>query len=94
MRLITVLTDAPLTTAAPVNESLCGECAACVQACPGHAIAGELWHAGLPREAMVDPDACYRAMRRFAPAIGAEPSIGICGACIAACPWTRRYLAR
>lgn len=92
VRLMTVLTDAPLETAPPVNESGCGECQACVEACPGQAIAGGLWRAGLSREAMVDADACYRTTRRFAPAIGAEPSIGICGACIAACPWTQRYI--
>ncbi len=92
VRLITVLTDAPLETGTPVNASRCGECRACVEACPGQAIAGGLWRAGLPREAMVDADACYRTTRRFAPAIGAEPSIGICGACIAACPWTQRYI--
>jgi len=92
VRLITVLTDAPLDTAAPVNASRCGECAACVEACPGQAVAGGLWRVGLPREAMVDADACYRTTRRFAPAIGADPTIGICGACIAACPWTQRYI--
>lgn len=92
VRLMTVLTDAPLAVAAPVNDSRCGECRACVEACPGQAIAGGLWRAGLPREAMVDADACYRTTRRFAPAIGAEPTVGICGACIAACPWTQRYI--
>ncbi|MBC7258423.1 MAG: epoxyqueuosine reductase [Chloroflexi bacterium] len=92
VRLITVLTDAPLNPAAPVDASRCGACTACVEACPGGAIAGGLWRAGLPREALVDPDACYRTTRQFAPAIGAEPSIGICGACIAACPWTQRYV--
>ncbi len=92
VRLMSVLTDAPLEPAAPVDASRCGACTACVEACPGGAIAGGLWRAGLPREAMVDADACYRTTRRFAPAIGAEPSIGICGACIAACPWTQRYV--
>lgn len=92
VRLTTVLTDAPLEAAGAVNESRCGDCRACVEACPGGAIAGALWRAGLPREAMVDPDACYRTTRRFAPAIGAAPDTGICGACIAACPWTERYL--
>lgn len=92
VRLMTVLTDAPLETALPVNDSRCGECTACVEACPGQAVAGGLWHAGAPRAAMVDADACYRTTRRFAPAIGADPSIGICGACIAACPWTQRYI--
>lgn len=92
VRLTTVLTDAPLDPAEPINESRCGTCRACVEACPGRAIAGGLWHAGLPREAMVDPDACYRTTRGFAPAIGAAPDVGICGACIAACPWTQRYV--
>lgn len=92
VRLITVLTDAPLATSAPVNEGRCGSCRACVDACPGRAVAGQAWSPGTPREALVDPDACYRTTRQFAPAIGAEPSIGICGACIAACPWTQQYV--
>lgn len=35
IRLSTILTDAVLETAAPVNVSRCGDCAACVKKCPG-----------------------------------------------------------
>ena len=32
--LTTALTDAPLETGMPVDESQCGSCAACVESCP------------------------------------------------------------
>ena len=39
VRLVTVLTDAPLPPGSPM-DSRCGDCTACVDACPPHAIKG------------------------------------------------------
>src|SRR4030042_5597859 len=39
VRLVTVLTDAPLAPGSPM-DSRCGDCTACVDACPPHAIKG------------------------------------------------------
>ena len=50
VRLTTILTDAPLTTAKPVTESACGECQECVDICPGAACTGHHWKQGLRRE--------------------------------------------
>ena len=41
VRLNRVLTDAPLPTATPVVASRCGQCRACVDACPGQVPTGE-----------------------------------------------------
>lgn len=94
VRLTSVLTDAHLESGSPMNHSRCGECVACVEACPGSAVQGADWQLGVPRESLLDPDACYRTTRHYAPRIGADPAVGICGVCIAACPWTQAYLER
>ncbi|MFX0117513.1 MAG: epoxyqueuosine reductase, partial [Candidatus Hodarchaeota archaeon] len=38
IRLVSILTDAPLHTSSPCNESNCGKCQACIVACPNHAL--------------------------------------------------------
>jgi epoxyqueuosine reductase len=92
LRLITVLTDAPLPTGTPVQESRCGACDECVRWCPGAAPSGEQWRAGSPREAIFDAFACRRTARALAQRVGYD--VTICGRCIAVCPRTQRYLRR
>ena len=91
VRLSSLLTDAPLPCAPPVDESRCGDCEACARACPGGAVSGRLWHAGLPREEFFDAAACRAAARALSLA-GLGEEITLCGKCVAACPWTQRYL--
>ncbi|MBD3369540.1 epoxyqueuosine reductase [Candidatus Fermentibacteria bacterium] len=91
VRIGKVLTDATLPVAKPVVESRCEDCTVCVDACPGGAANGRNWEAGLERNRFFDAHACRRAARAKA-----KERIGIlyaiCGMCIAACPWTRRYI--
>jgi epoxyqueuosine reductase QueG len=91
IRITSILTDAPLKTAKPVNTSQCGDCMACVQACPAGAVSGKPWTVGLPRENFFDAAACRKTARERA-LLGFGVEITLCGACIAVCPWTRRYL--
>lgn len=91
VRLVTVLTDAPVEPGAPVTESLCAHCTRCIEACPAHAHTGEEWRAGVRREQLYDPFAC-RAMARSLSEKLLRESISICGICITACPWTQKYL--
>ncbi len=84
LRLASLLTDSPLTVGEPITESACGDCTACTDACPGHAIKGELWYARRPREEFYDAFVCQRTAQARANAIGVEHSI--CGVCIAVCP--------
>jgi len=92
LRLNRILTDAPLPVGQPVMESGCGDCTACVQACPAGAPQGRLWSPGVAREEIFDAHACHDMARRLCPEQWDVRSI--CGICIQACPFTRRYLAR
>ena len=93
IRLNRVLTDAPLPTGKPVGESRCGDCRACVDACPGLAPTGDNWTCTKHRDTFFDASACRRAAREIA-----KRRTGIldtfCGICIAVCPWTQEYVKR
>lgn len=89
VRISTLLTDAPLPCAEPITESRCGNCMQCANACPGHAIKGVLWQDGSSRSDRLDLEACVAHMRQVS--LGLEEDL-ICGACIAACPYTQRYI--
>lgn len=91
IRISSILTDAPLLAAEPVNESKCGKCTACRDACPADAIYGRLWDPSLRRDELFDLQKCRVTMRkRSMEGIGKEDDI--CGKCIEICPYTRRYL--
>jgi len=92
VRFATVLTDAPLETAAPCDESRCGSCTRCVEICPGRAPSGKNWDVTMDRADFFDAFACFRTAREFREKNGWESDI--CGMCISACPRTRRYLDR
>ncbi|GHU94800.1 iron-sulfur cluster-binding protein [Clostridia bacterium] len=91
IRLSSILTDAPLDCAEPVNESKCGECTVCRNACPAEAISGKLWNVRLYRDEFFDPVKCRKTARERAKQ-GFGDEITICGKCIAVCPRTLRAL--
>ncbi|MDR0813872.1 MAG: epoxyqueuosine reductase [Oscillospiraceae bacterium] len=91
VRISSILTDAPLDAAAPINASRCGDCLVCTNACPGGAVSGKVWAVGMRREEFFNPVACRAAARaRAAQGFGGEATV--CGRCIAVCPYTQRYL--
>ncbi|MDR1800805.1 MAG: 4Fe-4S dicluster domain-containing protein [Lachnospiraceae bacterium] len=93
IRLSTILTDAPIKTAKPINKSKCGGCLICTKACPAGAITGKLWNKDMPRDEFFDAEKCrIKARERSKEGFGAE-NVTICGKCIEVCPWTRRHLA-
>jgi epoxyqueuosine reductase len=75
VRLVTVLTDLPLKVDRPIEGESCGECRACIPACPAEAI-----H---ERQEEFDHHACYEKLRYFAK----KENVGycICGLCQKAC---------
>ena len=93
IRITTVLTDAELPTGDPIDESRCGDCSACVDACPAHAPSGTDWQVALHRDSFFDPFSCHESARKLAAdRIGAAEIL--CGICIAICPWTQKYIER
>lgn len=93
VRICSLVTDAPLATAAPILESRCGGCKNCVAHCPGRALTGALWRAGMPRQQLLDVQTCRSTqIRRMKAATGIDTDL--CGLCFAVCPYTRRYLNR
>jgi epoxyqueuosine reductase len=90
LRFAAVLTDADLGSPEPVNRSFCGSCTACLDICPGKAPSGKLWEAGMDRDEFFNVRACYEVAKGFSEENGFGASI--CGMCIAACPWTKRYI--
>lgn len=89
VRISTLLTDAPVPCAQPVAESRCGRCEQCKKNCPSSAIRGTLWSAGMERSDLLDLSTCVAHMEVVSQ--GLEKDL-ICGACIATCPYTQRYL--
>lgn len=90
VRLCTVLTDAPLETGAPIESSKCGTCEECARVCPGGAVSGKFWRAGMDRAEFFDAHACHKVT------LEREAELGdlICGVCVAACPWTKKSLKK
>ena len=81
VRLATVLTDMPLKATRPIIENGCGECTACMKACPAGAIFG-----GLPRtdgERNFDAEKCSAYMKKHFQDVGRG---SVCGICVKVCP--------
>lgn len=81
VRLATVLTDMPLTATFPLVENGCGNCNACVRACPAGAIYGQL--PTMDGERNFDAEKCSRYMKTHFQEIGRG---SVCGVCIRVCP--------
>ena len=81
VRLATVVTDMPLTSTRKVIENGCGDCTACMRACPAGAIFGELPKTNGERN--YDPEKCSRYMKEKFQDIGRG---SVCGVCIKVCP--------
>ena len=96
IRLASVLTDADLDIAVPVEKSMCGDCHCCVDHCPAKAINGNNWQLGAPRDSIYDAFACCETAIKLSKKVGIQSTIGrvaICGICINVCPWTQKYIS-
>lgn len=91
VRLSSLLTDAPLMAAEPINRSRCGNCTACQNACPAGAIHGVIWEPEIQRDALFDYQECRKAAQARSQQ-GFGRAEDLCGKCIEVCPYTRRYL--
>lgn len=89
VRLVTVLTDVDLTPDAPLKNR-CGKCRVCAEACPAQAIRGVNTdsHFASREEALYFDRCRTKVLDEFAKL----PHItgGICGVCVAVCPFGSR----
>ncbi len=88
IRLVTVLTDAPLSVDSPM-KNLCGDCTLCRDACPAGAIKG----VGTKDNYKSRDEALYfsRCVEKLTVEFSELPNVGgaICGICIKVCPFGR-----
>ncbi len=78
VRLVSVLTDAPLETGAPLDQP-CGKCRACIDACPVKAFTGAEFRPDEEREVRFDVFKCSEYRKEHP-----------CGQCVAVCPHGKR----
>ncbi|GAB4247951.1 MAG: hypothetical protein Kow00129_08600 [Thermoleophilia bacterium] len=81
----TILTNAPLPVGEPVTESDCGDCRACVEACPSGAISGRPWRRADGMKPLVDVERCRRLLDEREQTTGQR----ICGRCAVTCVLSR-----
>ncbi|MDP3046651.1 MAG: epoxyqueuosine reductase, partial [Chloroflexota bacterium] len=81
VRLVTVLTGAPLATGSPITRD-CGDCTECVDACPPGAIKGALFRIDQPLRDRFDAAACTTHKDKVRDRWGKR----CCGLCLASCP--------
>jgi epoxyqueuosine reductase QueG len=86
IRLVTVLTDAPLDPDKPIKNR-CGKCPACSEACPVQAIknVNTDWHYSDRNEALYFNRCVAKVTQEFTKLPFIENPI--CGVCIRVCPW-------
>lgn len=88
LRLVTVLTDAPLAADEPIKNR-CGKCTKCRDACPSGAIRGVgTDHHYATREEALEFQRCVTQVRDVFGDLPNVPQL-VCGVCVSSCPWGR-----
>jgi len=89
VRLGTVFTKLELPSGPPAERNFCGRCIRCVKACPAHALKKGSWYPGMPREEILDVQACdqWKKEHYFQYNKGHN-----CGICSAVCPYGLKIL--
>ena len=83
IRLGALLTDMPLTINTPVDQSKCGDCRVCSDACPVGAIKGNLWSQTTPRKVLIEVSRCYNYLWSKKSTLGRRME---CAICLKVCP--------
>ena len=89
VRMGTVFTDMVLAGGTPIDRSYCGSCTNCVETCPAGALKGGAWMAGMPREEILDVNACDRWKKENYYQFHKGHN---CGICSAVCPYSLKTL--
>ena len=91
LRLTSVMTNAPLDYGTPILKSKCGDCNECKNACKGHAISGIEWNYKMKRNEFYNDKKCEEYALKISK-INLGKADTVCGKCIYACPYTKRYM--
>ena len=83
LRIGTLITDMPLAVDKPITESSCGDCTACVDACPVKAIKGASWASGSLRSSLLDVKRCNQHLWSTRQTLGRKQT---CAICLKVCP--------
>lgn len=83
--LATILVDLDLPYGEPMNESLCKDCRACVDACPHGFIKNIEWYPGIERDMLFDAFACS-SKRGDESDEKTDWTRNACGLCLLSCP--------
>ncbi|TFH48913.1 MAG: epoxyqueuosine reductase, partial [Methanothrix sp.] len=83
LRLASVLVDYPLRPLdPPIEESRCGKCNICVEACPAGAATGQLWNIKVDRDEFYNAFKCQKKALELSKEF-ASSDHEICGICMA-----------
>ena len=88
VRLGALLLDYPLACGTPASRGSCGDCHACVDACPWNLIIGTEWNISAKRDDILDFRECNRKRSGYIASRGRKNE---CGHCILACPLGLRH---
>jgi epoxyqueuosine reductase QueG len=88
LRLVSILTNAPLDTVDGQMEQRCGDCLECAQACPAGAIKGRNYVSGESRDVRLDFFKCQQYIEDARKSTG----YAVCGMCLYACPYGKQRL--
>jgi epoxyqueuosine reductase len=91
VRLGTVFIDMELSCGPPAEREHCGSCTSCVDACPAGALMGAAWYTGIPREEILDVNACERWKKDNYYQFHKGHN---CGICSAVCPYGLKILKK
>ncbi len=86
LRLASILVDyrlEPLNS--PIDESRCGKCSLCVEACPAKAANGKLWNIHVDRDEFYSASKCRETANRLS-LERINQDMRLCGICVSVCP--------
>jgi epoxyqueuosine reductase len=88
LRLITILTEAPLDTVDNRLEQKCNNCNECVKICPVGAIKGKNYQDGEEREERFD----FMKCRNYFDELKQIKKYAVCGLCLYVCPYGKNHI--